>query len=339
MSRARCCRSTTRRASSTSPAGSHELGCRAGVVGRHGRGRSTRPGVPVTTVEAVTGLARDARPPRDDAAPEDPRRHPRRPRQAVAPRRPRGARHRAVRPRRVATSTRSSSARRSRRSTSAGPTMVRAAAKNHAWVGDRHEPGAVRRRCSTSCATRRRAVGDDTRRALALEAFAHTAAYDAAIVRWLAGRRAAARSTSCSRSSGPTTMLRYGENPHQQAARYRVARHDELVGRRRASTAGSRSRTSTSTTPTPRGSSVHDLGDRAGRARSSSTPTRAASRSPTTSRPRTSARSSATSGPRSAASSRVNRPIDAATVERDGRRPAGRRGDRARLRAPARSRR
>ena len=63
--------------------------------------------------------------------------------------------------------------------------MARAAAKNHAWVADRHDPaqydavldGAARRRARSS---------DDTRRALALEAFARTAAYDAAIVAWLA---------------------------------------------------------------------------------------------------------------------------------------------------------
>ena len=74
-----------------------------------------------------------------------------------------------------------------------------------------------------------RADGDarrDTRRALARDAFAHTAAYDAAIVTWFDAvrrpttpeQRPPRRSTS--RSNGPQS-LRYGENPHQEGARYR----------------------------------------------------------------------------------------------------------------------
>src|SRR3974390_2072027 len=64
-----------------------------------------------------------------------------------------------------------------------GPTMVRAAAKNHEHVGVLTSPAdypvvleELRRSSSLSAATRRR---------LAREAFAHTAAYDAAIVAWL----------------------------------------------------------------------------------------------------------------------------------------------------------
>ena len=64
-----------------------------------------------------------------------------------------------------------------------GPTMVRAAAKNHAHVGDRGRPGRLRRR-ARGAARATGALSDATRRRLARAAFAHTAAYDAAIVAW-----------------------------------------------------------------------------------------------------------------------------------------------------------
>ena len=109
--------------------------------------------------------------------------------------------------------------------------------------------------------------------------------------------------------------LRYGENPHQHAARYRRRGYDELVGRRCTSTAGSRCRTSTSTTPTPRGSSCHDLGDGPACAIiKHANPCGVAIAGSLADAYR--GRSSATSVPRSAASSRCNRPIDDATVER-----------------------
>ncbi|HUZ20100.1 MAG TPA: bifunctional phosphoribosylaminoimidazolecarboxamide formyltransferase/IMP cyclohydrolase [Acidimicrobiales bacterium] len=105
-----------------------------------------------------------------------------------------------------------------------GPTMVRAAAKNHesvAVVVDPAEYAAVldelRRDGALSLATRRR---------LARQAFAHTAAYDAAIVSWLDATHAADETDEVL----PPTLhlalercqpLRYGENPHQRGARYR----------------------------------------------------------------------------------------------------------------------
>ena len=98
-------------------------------------------------------------------------------------RRPGGQRDRGDRPGRVATSTRSRRTPPSSSSTSAGPTMVRAAAKNHEHVGWSTSPAdypvvleELRASGSLSAATRRR---------LARAAFAHTAAYDAAIVAWL----------------------------------------------------------------------------------------------------------------------------------------------------------
>ena len=101
-----------------------------------------------------------------------------------------------------------------------GPAMTRAAAKNHAHVGivtspDQYELvlGELREHG---------ALTDETRRALALEAFAHTAAYDAAIVEWLQADEALPRHLVIPLTRSDET-LRYGENPHQQGARYRRA--------------------------------------------------------------------------------------------------------------------
>ncbi len=98
-----------------------------------------------------------------------------------------------------------------------GPTMVRAAAKNHAHVGvvvDPSDYGEVldelRRDGELSPATRQR---------LARAAFAHTAAYDAAIVGWLDGDEALPPTIHIALERAQE--LRYGENPHQRGARYR----------------------------------------------------------------------------------------------------------------------
>jgi phosphoribosylaminoimidazolecarboxamide formyltransferase / IMP cyclohydrolase len=111
-----------------------------------------------------------------------------------------------------------------------GPTMVRAAAKNHAHVGVVVDPGdygvvldELRAHGSLSAATRRR---------LARAAFAHTAAYDAAIVAWLDAGGAGTGGADGESELLPPTLhltleraaaLRYGENPHQRGARYRDA--------------------------------------------------------------------------------------------------------------------
>ena len=66
----------------------------------------------------------------------------------------------------------------------------------------------------------------EQRQRLAAEAFAHTAAYDVAVPRWMGiGARAARRASSCFPAFGGATFtkvadLRYGENPHQPAALY-----------------------------------------------------------------------------------------------------------------------
>ena len=111
-----------------------------------------------------------------------------------------------------------------------GPAMVRAAAKNHAHVGVVVDPAdygpvlaELREGGRLSASTRRR---------LATAAFARTAAYDAEIVAWL-GDEPAGAGPGEDADGGlvlPATLdlrlervqdLRYGENPHQVAARYR----------------------------------------------------------------------------------------------------------------------
>lgn len=98
-----------------------------------------------------------------------------------------------------------------------GPTMVRAAAKNHAHVGVVVDPGDYDEvlhelRASGS-------LSDGTRRRLARAAFAHTAAYDAAIVTWLDD--GAVLPPTIHLALERAQDLRYGENPHQAGARYR----------------------------------------------------------------------------------------------------------------------
>jgi phosphoribosylaminoimidazolecarboxamide formyltransferase / IMP cyclohydrolase len=116
-----------------------------------------------------------------------------------------------------------------------GPTMVRAAAKNHDHVGVVVSPtdypvvlAELRQDGELSEATRRR---------LARDAFAHTAGYDAAIVEWLDERQvplvdpvgvdvfdtAALLPPSLHLTLERAGSMRYGENPHQHGARYRIA--------------------------------------------------------------------------------------------------------------------
>jgi phosphoribosylaminoimidazolecarboxamide formyltransferase/IMP cyclohydrolase len=109
-----------------------------------------------------------------------------------------------------------------------GPSMVRAAAKNHANVAIVTSP--ARYDAVLGALDGETGLGDRFRRELALEAFAHTAAYDARIAAELPGRFAAAGLLDAPDDPYPATLtvalekvetLRYGENPHQPAARYR----------------------------------------------------------------------------------------------------------------------
>ena len=104
--------------------------------------------------------------------------------------------------------------------------MVRAAAKNHAHVGVVVDPADYR-----TVLDEIRAVGslsDATRRRLARSAFAHTAAYDAAIVTWFDEDPSSDHANNLLKPSLHLALdrvqdLRYGENPHQVGARYRAS--------------------------------------------------------------------------------------------------------------------
>lgn len=98
-----------------------------------------------------------------------------------------------------------------------GPTMIRAAAKNHpsvAVVIDPGDYGQVRAQMEANDG----ALDAPLRERLAARAFAHTAAYDAAIARWFA--RAEPFPERVALPLVKVSDLRYGENPHQRAALY-----------------------------------------------------------------------------------------------------------------------
>ena len=113
-----------------------------------------------------------------------------------------------------------------------GPAMVRAAAKNHPAVAVVTSP---ERYDAVAAAMREGGFTLTDRRRLAAEAFAHTAAYDAAVSTWLSSQveADAAGGASSSEPAAPPAYvgvgyerlasLRYGENPHQRAAVYRTA--------------------------------------------------------------------------------------------------------------------
>ena len=102
-----------------------------------------------------------------------------------------------------------------------GPAMVRAAAKNHERVGVVVRPDdylAVLDELETDGT-----LSDSTRRRLARIAFTHTSAYDAAITDWLTDADTDELPTRVSLTLERQEVLRYGENPHQTGARYRIA--------------------------------------------------------------------------------------------------------------------
>ena len=122
-----------------------------------------------------------------------------------------------------------------------GPTMIRAAAKNHASVAVVVDPdryGFLLDELGESGE-----VSDATLRELAAEAFAHTAGYDIAIANWFLDAEVF-----------PERMLMefvkiadlpYGENPHQRAAAYREAGRADTCSRASTSTGASRSPSTT----------------------------------------------------------------------------------------------
>ena len=96
-----------------------------------------------------------------------------------------------------------------------GPAMIRAAAKNHTRVAVAVSPD---RYSDIADAVDQGGTTAELRAELAKEAFFRTAAYDAAIVNWLE-RDGADRLVLPVEKAAP---LRYGENPHQPAALYRL---------------------------------------------------------------------------------------------------------------------
>jgi len=115
-----------------------------------------------------------------------------------------------------------------------GPAMLRAAAKNYARVTPVCRPdqydavlAELRDKCELSL---------DTRRHLAAEAFATTAAYESAIASWFAGGQESPRMVTP--TFDKVLDLAYGENPHQRGAfyaeagarRHVLSRVDQLQG-------------------------------------------------------------------------------------------------------------
>lgn len=98
-----------------------------------------------------------------------------------------------------------------------GPALIRAASKNHDHVVVLTDPaqyGAIIAALSEGGTTL------EARRALAGAAYARTAAYDAAIAAWFAAQRGDALPERLTLAGQRRESLRYGENPHQQAAFY-----------------------------------------------------------------------------------------------------------------------
>ncbi|MFF5482628.1 bifunctional phosphoribosylaminoimidazolecarboxamide formyltransferase/IMP cyclohydrolase [Streptomyces sp. NPDC012935] len=102
-----------------------------------------------------------------------------------------------------------------------GPSMVRAAAKNHPSVAVVTSPA---RYADVLEAVQSGGFDLTTRKRLAAEAFQHTAAYDVAVASWFASSYAPVDESQFPDFLGATwereNTLRYGENPHQPAALY-----------------------------------------------------------------------------------------------------------------------
>jgi phosphoribosylaminoimidazolecarboxamide formyltransferase/IMP cyclohydrolase len=99
-----------------------------------------------------------------------------------------------------------------------GPTMIRAAAKNHAYTSPVVGPESYDAVLDELRQSDRR-LSPGTREWLAAEAFAYTARYDTAIARWFQEKREDFPSLFV-RAFEKVLELPYGENPHQRAAYY-----------------------------------------------------------------------------------------------------------------------
>ena len=99
-----------------------------------------------------------------------------------------------------------------------GPTMIRAAAKNHAYAAPVVSPESYDAILDELRESDRR-LSIVTRESLAAEAFAYTARYDTAIARWFQEKREDFPPLFV-RAFEKVLELPYGENPHQRAAYY-----------------------------------------------------------------------------------------------------------------------
>ena len=100
-----------------------------------------------------------------------------------------------------------------------GPALIRAAAKNHAFVSviaDAADYAALMDEMKANGG----ATTEGFRRRLAAKAYAHTAAYDAAVAGWFAANAGERFPERLVLSGARREVLRYGENPHQEAAFY-----------------------------------------------------------------------------------------------------------------------
>ncbi len=103
-----------------------------------------------------------------------------------------------------------------------GPSMIRSGAKNHAYVAVVTSPTQYGR-VEAELAQHKGCTSLALRESLAGEAFSATARYDAAITAYLTNRRDTHFSPLLNVSLVKIDDLRYGENPHQRAALYRLS--------------------------------------------------------------------------------------------------------------------
>ncbi len=100
-----------------------------------------------------------------------------------------------------------------------GPAMIRAAAKNHAYLTVLVEPADYDK---VIAEIDQGGVSFETRKGLAAKAYARTGAYDAAISNWFAGVLGGSTGDFVAVGGKLAQDMRYGENPHQWARFYRT---------------------------------------------------------------------------------------------------------------------
>jgi phosphoribosylaminoimidazolecarboxamide formyltransferase / IMP cyclohydrolase len=100
-----------------------------------------------------------------------------------------------------------------------GPALIRASAKNHDFVTIVVDPKDYKS-VLDEMAANKGATSLRLRRSLAAKAYARTAAYDSAIANWFARQQGETFPEGLTLAAERLQALRYGENPHQQAAFY-----------------------------------------------------------------------------------------------------------------------